>query len=107
MALAVWIALGVSGCAVLGSGVFAFLRGLTAWRALRRVRRKLLRAVAEVERRSGRAAHELAAAGRSAERLERSRARLEESLASARALSAAVAEVRGAVARVTGFVPTK
>jgi hypothetical protein len=105
--LYVWIALGASTAFVVGSLVFAAVRGLAAWRTFRRFRRRAVDGLAEVTRRIARVERRLETAGETAVRLQRAQAELHDSLATARVLSAAAAEVRATVGRFTGLVPSK
>lgn len=107
MVVAVWIALAVSVVVFVASAAFAGTRGLGAWRVQRHFRRRLIAAMADVTRRVDGIEQRLAAAGRTADELQRAQAELQESLAAARVLSAAFAEVRATVARFTGLVPSK
>jgi hypothetical protein len=107
VALYVWIALGISIASVVGSVGFAAARGLRAWRAFRRVRRRISESLTDVMHRVAWIEGRLTSAGASAARLQRAQADLQESLATARVLSAALAEVRATVNRVTGLVPSK
>ena len=107
MLLPVWLALGISLLFVLGALAFAIVRALTAWRTLRRFRRRVVDGQADLLRRVTGIERRLATSGESAARLQRAQAELHDSLAAARVLSAAVAEVRAAVSRLTGLVPGK
>lgn len=107
MTLWVWIALGVSGVAVIGSAAFAAARALRAWRTFRRFRRRVFEGLEDVTRRVAGIERRLGAANASAARLQRAQAELQESLATARVLSAAVADVRATVSRITGLIPSK
>jgi hypothetical protein len=103
----VWLALAVSGVIVVGTGLLALVRGLAAWRAFRRVRRRIVDGLGEVSRRVGRIERRLSTAGEAAARLDRARTELQESIATAAVLSAAFGEARTVVGRVTGLMPRK
>jgi hypothetical protein len=105
--LYVWAALGISIVAVVASILFAVSRALAAWRAFRRLRRKVFEALGDVARRAGGIEQRLGKAGESAQRLERATADLQDSLATTSVLAAAFADVRAAVSRVAGVVPSK
>jgi len=103
----VWIALAVSGLAVIGSATFAVARALRAWRTFRRFRRRVFEGLEDVTRRVAVIERRLGAANAGAARLQRAQAELQASLATARVLSAALADVRATVGYVTGLVPRK
>jgi hypothetical protein len=103
----VWLAVGFFAIVVLGTGLFALGRGLTAWRAFRRLRRRVFDGLSEVSRRVTGIERRLATAGESGARLDRARTELQDSLASASVLAAAFGEARTVVGRVTGLVPRK
>jgi hypothetical protein len=103
----VWVTLGVFVLLVLGSAVFATVRGLEAWRTFRHFRRRVPDGLDDMTRRIARIESRLSNANASAARLARAQAELGESIATARVLSGAMAEVRTAVGRVTGFIPSK
>jgi hypothetical protein len=103
----VWLALAVSGIIVVGTGLFALVRGLAAWRGFRRLRRRIFDGLGDVSRRVAGTERRLATAGETAARLDRARTELQESLATAAVLSAAFGEARAVVSRVTGLMPRK
>ena len=107
MPVYVWLALSVSAVVVVGTTVFALGRGLTAWRAFRRLRRHAFDGLGDVSRRVTGVERRLATAGKSAARLDRARAELQDSLATAAVLASAFGEARAVVSRVTGFMPRK
>ena len=105
MPLFIWVALGISVAAVLASALFALSRGLAAWRAFRRLRRKVFEALGDLEQRAGGIEERLDRIGTSTERLSHASAGLQESLATAGILAAAFGDARAAVTLVTGLVP--
>ncbi len=107
MLLYVWLALAVSSLAVGGTTLFALGRGLAAWRAFRRLRRRVFDGLGDVTRRVAGIEQRLSTAGEAAARLDRARAELRDSLATASVLAAAFGEARAVVGRVTALVPRK
>ena len=103
MPVLTWIALAVFIVAAFGGGVLAAVRGLRAWRALRRIQRTIGARMLEVARGIEGAESRLAAAGETAARLDRARARLQQSLATLSLLGAAAGDARGAL-RVLAFL---
>lgn len=83
--------------AAIGGTAFAALRGLRAWRALRRLQRTVGAGIVEVARGIDGAEARLARAGESAAKLDRARARLNESLAVFSVLAAAAGDARAAL----------
>ena len=107
MILLVWVALGASLVLVLAAAVFAGVRALDAWRAFRRLRRRVADGLGDVTSRVARIEPRLNDSGAGAARLERAQTELQESIAAARVLSGAFGEVRTALSRVTGLIPSK
>ena len=107
MPIYVWLALVVSGLVVIGTTLFALSRGLAAWRAFRRLRRRVFDGLGDVSRRITGIERRLSTAGETAARLDRARADLQDSLATAAMLAAAFGEARAVVGRVTGLMPRK
>ena len=107
MLLYVWVALGIAVVAVAGAFASAVTRGLQAWRALARFRRKALEAVDDLNERLAAVDRNVARAGDSAVRLQRAQADLQASLAGARVLASGLSEFRAVLAYVTGLVPSK
>jgi hypothetical protein len=103
--LYVWLPLAASGLVVGGTALFTLGRGLTAWRAFRRLRRKVFDGLSDVSHRVTRIERRLATAGESAARFDRARSELQDSLATAAVLAAALGEARAVVGRVTGLMP--
>jgi len=103
----VWLALAVSGLVLVGTTLFALGRGLAAWRAFRRLRRRIFDGLDDVSRRVARIERRLATAGETVARLDQARGELQESLATASVLTAAFGEARAVVGRVTGLMPRK
>jgi hypothetical protein len=92
-----WIALAVFLVTVLGGLAFAGLRGWRAWKTLRRVQGTVGAGMLEITNGIAGAESRLAAAGESAERLDRARAQLKESLATLTLLRTAASDARGAL----------
>jgi hypothetical protein len=103
----VWLALAVSAIAVGSTTLFALSRGLAAWRALRRLRRRVFEGLGDVTRRVAGIEQRLSSAGETAARLDHARIELQDSLATAAVLSDALGEARAVVGRVTGLMPRK
>jgi hypothetical protein len=102
-----WLSLAVAVAFVALSTVYATLKGLEAFRALKQLGR---RAGEEAERISAATAgieRHLALASESGERLEASLERLRNSRARLNVLTSALGEVRASLDRVTGIVPRK
>ena len=102
-----WIAIAVCAVAIVGGLVLAAVRGLAAWRDVRRFRRKVNDALAGATQRVAAMERRLAHANEQAERLDRARAELQDALATARALSDAAGEAKALVDRVRGVVPRR
>jgi hypothetical protein len=98
VAILAFVALGFFVVAVVGGALFAALRGLRAWRALRRLQRTVGAGMLEVSRGIEGAEARLARATKSAMRLDRARARLQESLAALAVLRAAAGDASPALA---------
>ena len=107
MLVYVWLALAVFAVVVGGTTLFALGRGLAAWRAFRRLRRRVFEGLGDVSRRVTGIERRLSTAGESAARLDRARGELQDSLATASVLAAAFGEARTVVGRVTGLMPRK
>jgi hypothetical protein len=88
------VALVVSLLIVLAGAGFATVRGLRAWRAVRRLQRTVGAGLREIARGAGRIESQLAHAGESAAELGRAKSQLDHSLAGLRVISAAAADVR-------------
>jgi hypothetical protein len=102
-----WLALAVFGVVVGATTLFALSRGLAAWRAFRRLRRRVFDGLGDVSGRVTGIERRLVTAGESAARLDRARGELQESLATAAVLNAAFGEARLVVGRVAGLLPRK
>ena len=103
----VWLALAASCVILAGTTLFAVSRGLAAWRAFRRLRRRVFDGLGDLTRRVAGIEQRLSAAGETAVRLDRARGELQDSLATASVLAAAFGEARAVVGRVTGLMPRK
>ena len=83
--------------AVLAGTTFATIRGVHAWRALRRLQRTVGAGLREITRGAGRIDSRLARAGESAAELGLAKAQLDESLARLRVMTAAAGDARAAL----------
>jgi hypothetical protein len=102
-----WLSLAIALALVIGSSVYATLKGLEAFRRFKQLSRT---AGGEAERISVGAAgieRHLALAAESGERLEASLERLRSSRAQLNVLTSALGDVRASLDRVTGIVPRK
>ena len=102
-----WLPLALMLLLVLGTAVYAAVRGLEVWRGFKRLSRqgteeldRIARATAEIEL-------HLQAATVSGTRLDASLQRLAASRARLNVLTAAIADVRASVGRITGVMPRK
>jgi hypothetical protein len=102
-----WIALGVFVAALAVGIAFAAVRGLTAYRALRRVGGELTAGIDRVTRDADEIAAKLGRIADATGRLDTALARLGESRARLNVLLEAIAEVRAGIGRITGVVPRK
>ncbi|MBX5473605.1 MAG: hypothetical protein IRZ20_01145 [Thermoleophilia bacterium] len=96
---AIWGALAVAVAALAGSLTFAAVRALEAWRALKRLRRHVAKALERLSDAGERAAQAAAAAADTTE-LERSLERLGRSLARLAVLREALDEAQTTLARL-------
>lgn len=102
-----WLALTVALLLVIGSSIFVTLRGLTAFRDVKRLGREIGSELDRIRAATGRIEGHLTLAAESGSRLEASLARLSESRARLNVLTSALADVRASVGRVTAIVPKK
>ena len=89
--------------APLAGTAFAAVRGLNAWRTLRRFQRRLGASLAEVTRGLAEVESHVTRASESAARIARAQRRLEESLATASLLASAAGDARTAL-RLLGYL---
>lgn len=102
-----WLALTVALLLTVGSAIVLTLRGLKAFRDVKRLGREVGAELDRITAASGQIERHLALAAESGSRLEGSLARLRESRARLNVLTAALADVRASVGRVTSVYPKK
>jgi phage shock protein A len=101
----VLLALLVALVSIGASALFAVMRGLEAFGALKGLGRAVAESTARIEESAARIEAHLALAAESGSRLEASLARLRRSRAQLNVLRSALDDARGAVGRVTAVVP--
>jgi hypothetical protein len=102
-----WLALAIAVVAVVGSLVFATLRGLALFRSFKRLSRELGHSVDRIAGSAAGIERHLELAAESGSRLDASLARLRGSRARLSVLTAAIADVRASLGRITAVVPRK
>lgn len=102
-----WLSLAVALALTIGSTVYATLKGLQAFRAVKRLSRTVGEEVERILESSAGIERQLALAAAGGERLEASLARLRTSRARLNVLTSALGDVRASLDRVTGVVPRK
>jgi outer membrane protein TolC len=102
-----WLSLGLSVLAAGGATAFAAVRGLSAYRAVKRLARETGETVSDIERSAAEIESRLAAGAGRSDELAGALARLHASRAQLDVLLGALAEVRDSLGRVTAFVPRK
>ena len=102
-----WLALTVALLLVLGSALYATLKGLSAFRAFKRLGRVLGSELERITAQTARIEEQLALAAESGTRLSAATARLSASRARLNVLTSALADVRASVGRVTAVYPRK
>jgi len=102
-----WLALIIALVLTVASAIYLTLQGLEAFRAFKRLGRRLGGELDKITTASGEIERHLALAAESGTQLEASLARLRSSRAQLNVLTSALADVRAAVGRVTGLVPRK
>ncbi len=102
-----WLALIIALVLTVASAIYLTLQGLEAFRAFKRLGRRLGSELEKITTASGEIERHLALAAESGTQLEASLARLRSSRAQLNVLTSALADVRAAVGRVTGLVPRK
>jgi hypothetical protein len=107
MFVLVWIAVGIFVASTVGGIAFAVVRGLAAYRTLRRVGGELTAGVDRVTRGADELATKLELLADATGRLEPVLARLRASRARLNVLLQAIAEVRAGIGRLTAVVPRK
>ena len=102
-----WLSLAVALALTIGSTVYATLKGLEAFRALKRLSPAFAEELERISESSAGIERQLALASESSVRLEASLERLRTSRARLNVLTAALDDVRASIDRVTGIVPRK
>lgn len=103
----VWLALAVSLLLVVGSAVYATLKGLAAYRTFKALGSAAGGGLDRIAASAARIEHQLADAAAAGTRLDRSLARLRVSRARLNVLRSAIADVTAVVGRVTAVYPRK
>jgi hypothetical protein len=103
----VWLALAVALVATVGAATFAVLRGLEAFRAVKRLGRSVSEGIARIEASTARIEEHLTRASESGSRLDASLGRLRRSRAELNVLTSAIDDVRDSAGRVTAVYPRK
>jgi hypothetical protein len=102
-----WLSLAVAVALITGSTVYATLKGLEVFRALKQLSRTVGKEVERISEASTGIERHLALASESGARLEASLDRLRSSRARMNVLTSALGDVRASLDRVTGVVPRK
>ena len=102
-----WLALAVAIVATVASIVYATLKGLEAFRGLKRLGGQVTSEVERIEQASGEIEKHLALAAESGSQLEVKLAQLRRSRARLNVLTSAIDEVRDSIGRVTAVYPRK
>ncbi len=102
-----WLALTNALLLTVGSAIYLTLKGLTAFRDVKRLGREVGSELDRITAATGQIERHLALAAESGSRLEGSLERLRESRARLNVLTSALADVWAAVGRVTAVYPKK
>ena len=102
-----WLSLAVALSLTIGSTVYATLKGLEAFRALKRLSPAFAEELERISESSAGIERHLALASEGSVRLEASLERLRTSRARLNVLTSALDDVRASLDRVTGIVPRK
>ena len=102
-----WLALIIALVLTVASAVFVTLRGLEAFRGVKRLGHGVAGELDRIAVTSGEIERNLALAAEGGAQLEASLARLRSSRARLNVLTSALADVRAAVGRITAVVPRK
>ena len=102
-----WLSLAVALALTIGSTVYATLKGLEAFRAVKHLSRTAGEELERISASSAGIERHLALASESGVRLEASLERLRTSRARLNVLTSALGDVRASLDRVTGIVPRK
>lgn len=103
----VWLTLALGVLVIVGSAIYATLKGLELFRAAKRLLRVTEDDLDRVTRSTGEIELHLQAAATSGTALSASLTRLSASRARLTVLTSAVSDVRASVGRITGLVPRK
>lgn len=103
----IWLALAVAVGSVVGSLLYGTLRGLEAFRAVKRLSRSIGGELDRIAQATDGIERHLALAAESGTRLDTSLGRLRRSRARLNVLTSALADVRAALGRVTAVYPRK
>lgn len=102
-----WLALIIALVLAVASAIYVTLRGLEAFRAVKRLGRTVTGELDRIATASGEIERHLALAAESGTRLDASLTRLRSSRARLNVLTSALEDVRAAVGRITAVVPRK
>jgi hypothetical protein len=102
-----WLSLVLAVAVVIGSTVYATLKGIEAFRAFKELGRKTGPELERISESSAAIEGHLLLATESGTQLDASLARLRTSRARLNVLTAAIADVRASLDRVTSFIPRK
>jgi hypothetical protein len=102
-----WLALIISLVLAVSTAIYATLKGLEAFRGVKRLGRVVGSELDQIERATGEIERQLALAAEGGTRLGVSLARLSASRARLNVLTSALSDVRAAVGRITAVVPRK
>jgi len=102
-----WLALAVAIVAVVASSIYLTLKGLEAFRGVKRLGGQVTDEVDRIERTTGEIERHLTLAAESGARLDAELAQLRRSRARLNVLTSAIDEVRDSIGRVTAVYPRK
>ena len=102
-----WLALAVAVVAIVASVISTTLKGLEAFRGVKRLGGAVTSEIARIEQVSGEIERHLALAAESGSRLDAKLAQLRRSRARLNVLQSAIDEVRDSLGRVTAVYPRK
>ena len=102
-----WLALAVAIVVIVASAIYLTLKGLEAFRALKKLGGAVTSEVERIEQASGQIERHLALAAESGTRLEAELAQLRRSRAQLNVLTSAIDDVRASVGRLTAVYPRK
>lgn len=102
-----WLSLAVAVVAVVASAIYLTLKGLEAFRAVKKLGAAVTGEVERIERASGEIERHLALAAESGSRLDSELSQLRRSRARLNVLTSAIDDVRASIGRVTAVYPRK